>query len=177
MMQKNTQTITTLIDEMLELSLNENTQGSLPKEDLIPVNSSLRDLLQENHYKVVSDIKLNYESTLADDFTLQTNKEMLKRALNPLLDNAIKNTEEGYITLKASADDQHVTLVVEDTGCGIPEKDAETIFERFVKLDTFKEGLGLGLPLSRLIVNRLGGTLHLDTSYKEGARFVVRLNR
>lgn len=177
MMQKNTQTITTLIDEMLELSLNENTQGSLPKEDLIPVNSSLRDLLQENHYKVASDIKLNYESTLADDFTLQTNKEMLKRALNPLLDNAIKNTEEGYITLKASADDQHVTLVVEDTGCGIPEKDAETIFERFVKLDTFKEGLGLGLPLSRLIVNRLGGTLHLDTSYKEGARFVVRLNK
>ena len=85
--------------------------------------------------------------------------------------------EDMWITLKVSADEQRMTLAVEDTGTGIPAKEAETIFDRFVKLDTFKEGLGLGLPLCRMIVNRLGGSVNLDTSYKQGARFVVKLNR
>ena len=102
---------------------------------------------------------------------------MLKRVVSLLFDNAIKYTTEGSITLKVSADEQQMTLAVEDTGTGIPAKEAETIFDRFVKLDAFKEGLGLGLPLCRMIVNRLGGTVNLDTTYKKGARFVVKLNR
>ena len=178
MMQKNTQLITSLVDEMLELSLNENAQATVTKEDSVEVNDLIRDFLQENEYKVnKKTINLQFESSLAEDFTLQTNEEMLKRVVNLLFDNAIKYTKEGSITLKASADDEQVTLAVEDTGTGIPTKDAETIFDRFVKLDTFKEGLGLGLPLCRMIVNRLGGSVNLDTTYKQGARFIVKLNR
>ena len=177
MMQKNTQLITSLIDEMLELSLNENTESTVSKEDSVEVNDLIRDFLQENKYKVDKAIELKYESTLDEHFTLQTNKEMFKRVVNLLFDNAIKYTKEGSITLKTSADDEQLTLEVEDTGTGIPAKEAETIFERFVKLDTFKEGLGLGLPLCRMIVNRLGGSVNLDTTYKQGARFVVKLNR
>ena len=177
MMQKNTQLITTLVDEMLELSLNENTPGKVAKEDTVEVNDLIRDFLQENEYKVGKDIKLNFESSLAEDFTLQTNEEMLKRVVGLLFDNAIKYTKKGSITLRASADDEQVILAVEDTGTGIPEKEAEAIFDRFVKLDTFKEGLGLGLPLCRMIVNRLEGSVNLDTTYKEGARFIVKLNR
>ena len=177
MMQKNTQLITTLVDEMLELSLNENTPGKVAKEDTVEVNDLIRDFLQENEYKVGKDIKLNFESSLAEDFTLQTNEEMLKRVVGLLFDNAIKYTKKGSITLRASADDEQVILAVEDTGPGIPEKEAEAIFDRFVKLDTFKEGLGLGLPLCRMIVNRLEGSVNLDTTYKEGARFIVKLNR
>ena len=178
MMQKNTQLITSLVDEMLELSLNENAQATVTKEDSVEVNDLIRDFLQENEYKVnKKTINLQFESSLAEDFTLQTNEEMLKRVVNLLFDNAIKYTKEGSITLKASADDKQVTLAVEDTGTGIPAKDAETIFDRFVKLDTFKEGLGLGLPLCRMIVNRLGGSVNLDTTYKQGARFIVQLNR
>jgi signal transduction histidine kinase len=64
---------------------------------------------------------------------------------------------------------------VEDTGCGIPEKEAERIFDRFVKLDSFKEGIGLGLPLSRKLAEQLGGNVVLDTTYKEGARFILTL--
>ena len=177
MMQKNTQLITSLIDEILELSLNENTPEKVAKEDSIEVNDLIRDFLQENEYKVNKAIKLKFESELSDDFCLMTNEAMLKRVITLLFDNAVKYTKEGAIILKTSADDEQVTLVVEDTGTGIPEKEAETIFNRFVKLDTFKEGLGLGLPLCRMIVNRLGGSVILDTSYKQGARFVVKLNR
>ena len=177
MMQKNTQLITSLVDEMLELSLNENTPEKVAKDNSVEVNDLIRDLLQENEYKVSKSIKLQFESSLSDGFRLQTNEGMLKRVINLLLDNAIKYTQEGSITLKTCADDQQLTFIIEDTGVGIPDKDAETIFERFVKLDDFKEGLGLGLPLCRMIVNKLGGSVSLDTSYKKGARFVVKLNR
>ena len=177
MMQKNTQLITSLIDEMLELSLNENSQSTVSKEDTVEVNDMIRDFLQENKYKVGKAVQLQFESSLDEHFTFQTNEEMFKRVVNLLFDNAVKYTKEGSITLKTSADDEQLTLEVEDTGTGIPAKEAETIFERFVKLDTFKEGLGLGLPLCRMIVNRLGGSVNLDTTYKQGARFVVKLNR
>ena len=177
MMQKNTQLITSLVDEMLELSLNENTPGRVAKDDSVEVNDLIRDFLQENEYKVGKAIKLQFESSLDEGFRLQTNEEMFKRVITLLFDNAIKYTTEGSITMKVSADDEQVTLAVEDTGTGIPAKEAETIFDRFVKLDTFKEGLGLGLPLCRMIIQRLGGSVNLDTSYKQGARFVVKLNR
>jgi signal transduction histidine kinase len=177
MMQKNTQLITSLVDEILELSLNENSPEAVAKDDNVEVNDLLRDLLQENEYKVGKAIKLQFESTLNDDISLQTNEAMLKRVINLLLDNAIKYTKEGSITLKAFGDEQQVTLAVEDTGSGIPAEAAERIFERFFKVDTFREGLGLGLPLCRTIITRLGGTVELDTTYQKGSRFVVKLNR
>ncbi len=177
MMQKNTQLITSLVDEMLELSLNENAPEAVAKDDVVEVNDLLRDILQENEYKVNKAVKLQFESDLSDDISLQTNEGMLKRVINLLLDNANKYTKKGSITLKASANDEQVILTVEDTGSGIPADAAEHIFERFFKVDSFREGLGLGLPLCRTIINRLGGTVDLDNSYQQGARFVVKINR
>ena len=177
MMQKNTQLITSLVDEMLELSLNENAPEAVAKDDVVEVNDLLRDILQENEYKVNKAVKLQFESDLGDDISLQTNEGMLKRVINLLLDNAIKYTKKGSITLKASANDEQVILTVEDTGLGIPADAAEHIFERFFKVDSFREGLGLGLPLCRTIITRLGGTVDLDNSYQQGARFVVKINR
>ena len=177
MMQKNTQLITSLVDEMLELSLNENAPEAVAKDDVVEVNDLLRDILQENEYKVNKAVKLQFESDLSDDISLQTNESMLKRVINLLLDNANKYTKKGSITLKASANDEQIILTVEDTGSGIPADAAEHIFERFFKVDAFREGLGLGLPLCRTIINRLGGTVDLDNSYQQGARFVVKINR
>ena len=118
---------------------------------------------------------MHLESDLEPDFTVMTNRNLLMRMVNALLDNAIKNTEKGTISLQASADDSSLTLSVQDSGSGIPADEAEHIFERFVKLNSFKSGLGLGLPLCRMIANRLGGTIRLDSDYKDGARFVVTL--
>ena len=174
MMQKSANQITGLIDEMLILSLNE-TSEAVKKEDSVEVNDLLRDFLQENEYNINSDTKLQFETQLADDYTIQTNENMLKSIVNALVDNAAKNTSKGFITLKANADEQSLTLVVEDTGCGIPAKDAERIFERFVKLDAFKAGIGLGLPICRTLAERLGGSVRLDTTYQGGARFVVTI--
>ena len=99
----------------------------------------------------------------------------MRRILNPLFDNAVKNTPIGTVTLRAAATDTQLMLMVEDTGCGVPAGEAEHIFERFVKLDSFKEGLGLGLTFSRTMAQRLGGDVKLDTTYDKGARFIVTI--
>ena len=136
----------------------------------------LRDLLQENQPLVNAGTKLDFQTTINDDFTLTTNQMMLRRAIGTLIDNAIKNTQAGTITLKASALGIQLILAVEDTGPGIPDEEAEHIFERFVKLDAFKEGLGLGLTLCRTLINRLGGKVLLDKTFKgPGSRFVITL--
>lgn len=172
MMQKSAQQITTLIDEIIGLSLIETTE-KMRRDDVAYINHLLKEVITEYRNHLSKDTKLQLETTLADDFTVQTNVNMLKRIVSALTENATKYTEKGHITLKASADEKTLTITVEDTGCGIPEKEAENIFRRFVKLNSFKEGIGLGLPLSRKLAKQLGGTVTLDTAYKDGARFIV----
>ena len=176
MMQKNCHQITSLIDEMLELSFSESTEDAV-KEDHVEINDMLRDMLQENQPLVNAGTKLEFNTTISDDFVLTTNLTMLRRAIATLIDNAIKNTTKGTITMKVSAlGSTQLVLAVEDSGPGIPEEEAEHIFERFVKLDDFKEGLGLGLPLCRTLVKRLGGNVLLDQTFKgPGARFIITL--
>lgn len=174
MMLKNTSLITSLVDEMLELSHNEST-GNAAKEDQVQLNSLLQRLVSEFSEQANPDTPLQLETALDADFTLLTNEKMLSRIVSILLSNAVKYTEKGHITLKADTADGQLQLIVEDTGCGIPESEAEHVFERFVKLDTFKTGIGLGLPLCRALVRRLDGTVTLDTTYTDGARFIVQL--
>ena len=174
MMQKSAQQITNLIDEIIGLSLIE-TSTNVVKDDIVKVNQLLESVVAEYEDTVPSKVALRIDSELEPDFCFATNKNMLHRILGALTDNAIKNTEKGNITLKAKTVAQTLLISVEDTGCGIPADQAENIFERFVKLDSFKQGIGLGLPLSRKLAEQLGGLVTLDTSYHPGARFVVTL--
>ena len=175
MTQKNARLITTLIDEMLLVSLNE-TSETAKKENQIEINNLMRGVMKEAKGNLSDKTTIQYDTTLADDFTILSNEYMLKIIVNSLVDNAAKNTPKGTIVLRATKpSDDELDLIVEDTGCGIPAAEAEHIFERFVKLDTFKEGIGLGLPLCRMLIEKLGGTVRLDTTYTQGARFVVTL--
>ena len=175
LIEKNNYLITSQIDEILELASNESS-ATVNKDDSVAVNSLLQQIMKEKSRYVADGVSMSLDSRLSDDFTIKTHRPMLRRAIVALTDNAIKYTPQGSIVLGASLAGNLLTLTVEDTGCGIPETDAERIFERFVKLDTFKEGIGLGLTLCRNIIERLGGNIHLDTTYKHGARFVITLN-
>ena len=73
------------------------------------------------------------------------------------------------------ARERKLYITIEDTGCGVPKDKADTIFDEFVQLDEYKDGVGIGLTLSRNIVRRLGGDIMLDTTYNDGARFIVTL--
>ena len=175
MTQKNARLITSLIDEMLLVSLNESSEEA-KKENHVEINTLMRGVMKEAEGNISTKTTIQYDTTLADNFTILSNEYMLKIIINALVDNAVKNTPEGAIVLKASKpSDNELALTVEDTGCGIPANEAEHIFERFVKLDTFKEGIGLGLPLCRMLIEKLGGGVRLDTAYTKGARFIVTL--
>ena len=173
-MQRNTLQVTSLIDEVLELSLSESSKVAA-KEDEISINALLNELIGDHHGLMKPGVEMTLDSPLPDNYTILTNRTLLKRAIATLIDNAVKNTTQGSITLKTKAKENSVLIAVQDTGSGIPKEEADHIFDRFVKLDSFKEGLGLGLPLCRTLVERLGGTVRLDTNYGPGARFIIEL--
>lgn len=175
MVIKNTNIITNQFDELIELSLNENT-GDVANIESVDIPLLLQQVVGDYKGLITNNVELRLENDLPDALTISTNRKMVARMVNLLLDNANKNTTTGHIAVKASTESNKLCIAVEDTGSGIDAKEAEHIFERFVKLDNFKEGLGLGLPLCRMIAQRLGGNVSLDTTYAgPGARFVINL--
>ena len=105
--------------------------------------------------------------------TIDTDKNRLLQVLSNLLNNAKKCTERGSITItmRTVEGEDAIAVSVTDTGCGIPKEQAAKVFERFKKLDVFKQGTGLGLAISRAIIEQLGGSIWVDTTYTAGARF------
>ena len=174
-MMKNTNDITSLVNETLELSSTE-TGVIAEKKDKVQLHRLIGDEMHKFQKLTGNTLQMNYHSSLASDYELMTSEVLLRRIINTLIDNAIKNTPEGSITVSTSVANKVLTINIEDTGTGIPEGEEEHIFERFVKLDDFKKGLGLGLPLCRALCRRLEGNVVLDKSYQgPGARFVVTL--
>ena len=174
-MMKNTNDITSLVNETLELSSTE-TGVIAEKKDKVQLHRLIGDEMHKFQKQTGNKLQMNYHSSLASDYELMTSELLLRRIIDTLIDNAIKNTPQGSITVSTSVANEVLTINIEDTGTGIPEGEEEHIFERFVKLDDFKKGLGLGLPLCRALCRRLEGNVVLDKSYQgPGARFVVTL--
>ena len=109
---------------------------------------------------------------------LSTNLPKAVRALTHLLDNALKFTTEGTVTLKVAVDMEKMQAIytVEDTGSGIEEAEREHVFQPYVKLNQFFDGQGVGLTVARSIAQRLDGDVVLDSTYEgPGSRFVLTL--
>ena len=102
---------------------------------------------------------------------------LLSKALTELLRNAARFAPDGRITLAYTliSYKKRIAFTVTDRGPGIPTAEAGRIFDRFVKLDPFSQGMGLGFAVCRLIAGALGGGVELDTSYTEGARFTLTI--
>jgi len=107
-------------------------------------------------------------------FILHTDMHRLQQVLLNLLSNSAKFALEGsiHLTFKIEKDKNRVVFSVTDTGCGIPKDKQKSIFKRFGKLNEHIQGTGLGLPISRLTINKLGGDIWVDPDYKDGARLV-----
>ena len=131
------------MDEIIGLSLIDSTD-QMSKNDEPKINDMLRGLQAEYKDYVTEETEINLETELDEDFKLKTNENMLRRIMACLMENAAKYTTKGIITLRAKTENNLLKLTVEDTGSGIPVEEAERIFDRFVKLDSFKEGIGLG---------------------------------
>ncbi len=110
---------------------------------------------------------------------LRIDRMRMKQGLINLLGNAAKYTEEGHITLSVSADDAFAYIQVSDTGVGIAPKYHDLIFQEFKQVDETaarkRIGTGLGLPITRHLVERHGGSISLESDLGQGATFTIKL--
>ena len=105
---------------------------------------------------------------------IKTDRDRLKEILNQFMNNAVKFTDSGSISIGYEKKSSHVRIWVSDTGKGIPEdKCNEHLFERFVKVDDFVAGTGLGLSICRSLANALGGTVGVESVFGKGSTFWV----
>jgi signal transduction histidine kinase/predicted small secreted protein len=146
------------------------------KYEKVSCNEAARESIRYiNEHFPSLDIKFNTE--VADNFCIKTNRTDLLYCLSEILYNSAKYSDGQHIQLHIGLTDNTVQYIFVDTGKGIPEADRDHIFEPFTKADDLSEGLGLGLPLTKNHVLKMGGTITLDTSYHDGCRFIIELPR
>ncbi|MBR4808786.1 MAG: hypothetical protein IK031_00720 [Bacteroidales bacterium] len=126
-----------------------------------------------NRYFPEATVKL--KTSLDDDFTIKSDHLYLMRSIREILYNSAKYSDGKNISISVSANKASVRFVIEDTGIGIPDDNKESIFNPFYKWNSFSEGLGIGLSLTKRHVILLGGSLTLDRDYKQGFRFIMEI--
>ena len=171
---ESTERITGLVNKMLELS-DANSQQVIERSDDIAALVIATQAAENAGIQQDTHIKFHLMTDAQAETVVHTNLRSATRALTLLLDNARKFTKEGEVRLSVRLQSKSIDFIVEDTGIGVPAKEAEHIFDEFVQLDEYYDGTGIGLTVARSIARRLGGNIVLDTSYTGGARFVMSL--
>ena len=171
---ENVKAITGIVDELLQVANTESMQDYACYDTML-CNQYLSQLIYNHRDDVNANVELRYTTTVMNRFSIQTNKEMMQKIIEHLLGNAIKFTQRGYIELNCAQTNDNVIISVTDTGCGIPPEKQDEVFEQFAKADIFRQGIGLGLTVSRKMAQKMGGDLKLDKTYTTGARFVLTL--
>ena len=162
-----------LIDDVLEVSKIEagKLKFNIGEYDVVALVNTAAKIADANNKSADVEIRV---ATNVSRLMIETDRERLLQVLANLTTNAKKCTEKGTITiaLEKLRKDDMISISVSDTGCGIPKEKATEVFERFSKLDSFRQGTGLGLSICKAFVEELGGKIWVDTTYTEGARFV-----
>ena len=174
----NTRQITSLVNKMLALA-NESTKDLASQMELTDGLEICRKAIADMPEVNPERIKVTLDDQTAGKGMLYTNGDSLLQMLGNMLENSAKFTEEGHIILKVHTEKQKgkkmMLFTVEDTGCGIPSDKVSTIFQRWVKVDEFKEGLGLGLAYCWETAQKLDGTLRLVETSEKGTIFELGL--
>ena len=188
---ENTNRITGLVNKMIELS-DVSSQATIERNEAVEVKQIAADAIESSGISLAKHLTFELQLSAEEGSTiLTTDRKGAARALALVLDNARKFTAPAETeiqsmgenlsgglkraSLTVTTEGSRVCYTVEDNGIGIPAKEAEHIFEEFVQLDDYYDGTGIGLTVARSLARKLGGDLILDTSYKEGARFVMTL--
>ena len=172
----NSEHLVRLIDDILDLSKIESNTIKFTYS-CCSLKSMMKDIEKEQAVKQLPEIEI--KALLPDDdIYINTDATRLKQVICNFINNARKFTEKGYIHFgftSHSEKDQLVYLFVEDTGEGIPQECQKEIFDRFYKVNTFKQGTGLGLSICKTIVEHLQGSISVESEIGKGSRFIVTL--
>ena len=170
----NTTEITNFVNELLELSESES-QSVYQLDDDVDVPTICQEAIEASETANQGRLVLSVNSELPEGYRLKSNAAAIRKILDRLMSNALKFTVNGSVTIRLKSEKGQLKIEVEDTGKGIPHDQQERVFERFYKIDSFVQGMGLGLTVARRSAQLLGGTLTIDPTYTTGCRFVITL--
>lgn len=171
--ESNNARLLTLINEILDLSRVESGEVAI-KKTMTDLNEICKSLQNTFKFRCPEAVQMVWNKPNMV-VTLNTDANRLMQVFSNLISNALKHTSKGSITYgyRLISDGQEVEFFVSDTGSGIAPEDMEHIFKTYVSKDaeTMKNGYGLGLPLSKIIVEKLGGKISVSSTLGEGSTF------
>lgn len=168
--QENTELLLQLISDILDLSKMESGAFEFVKSDM-DVNLLCSEIIRSLRMKVPAGVELVFEECLPGCH-VWADKNRLNQVISNFINNALKFTFSGSITLGYYRQtDGYLRFYVRDTGMGIPKNKIKTVFDRFVKLNSFVHGTGLGLSICKSMVEQMGGTIGVESEEGEGSCF------
>lgn len=170
--------LSNLVTNILKLNKLENQQIA-PKYEKYDLSEQLCECLLQFEDAWESK-KLNIETDIDDEVTVESDREMMSLVWNNLISNAIKFTEEGgTISVSVKESEHHATVIVSDTGCGISSEVGSHLFDKFYQGDTSHstEGNGLGLALVKRVVDLTNSTISVESELGKGTAFTIRMRK
>lgn len=168
--QENTELLLQLISDILDLSKIESGTFEIVKGK-VDVNVLCSEIVRSLSMKAPEGVELRFDDHLPQCI-ICSDKNRLTQVISNFINNALKFTFSGFISLSyCEVDGEFLKFSVRDTGTGIPADKVNTIFDRFVKLNTFVHGTGLGLSICKSIVEQMGGSIGVESKEGEGSCF------
>lgn len=168
--QENNELLLQLISDILDLSKIEAGTFNFVYTN-VDVNETCSEIIKSMGMKVSKGVELIFGELFPECY-IYTDKNRFTQVISNFINNALKFTQQGSITLGyEQVSHQKIKFYVRDTGMGIPEEKQKSVFERFVKLNTFVQGTGLGLSICKSIVSQMGGEIGVDSTEGVGSCF------
>ena len=171
LIESNSKLLLKLVGDILDISILDSEVEI--KHNAVDVNACCQASIDAAGASFDPGVRLIFEPA-CDELIINSNYSYIVQVLDNLLGNASKFTHVGSVTLtyEVKKEENQLIFTVTDTGIGIPVEEQERVFERFVKLDNFSQGAGLGLSICRIVAERLGGYLRIDKGYTQGTRVI-----
>ncbi len=172
LMSEAAQNLSALLEDVLDVSRLEAGMAHVHKESVDvhalvdEVLGTLRPTAQQKNLQLTAELTVE---------RLPADPKLLKRVLTNLVSNAIKFTEHGFVKVVAAQDKKSYSLAVQDSGIGLDEQEIKGLFHKYHQVHADKPGFGLGLFISRQLVEAHGGTLNVKSQPGQGSTFTVRL--
>jgi len=178
-----------LFQDLLDVSKADDGRMS-NNPSIINMTEFVRDITQDFHQEVtdkgltinfIPDIDTPGERSIEPEFEVNLDRDHIREVIDNLIENAIKYTNTGTININVTGDDDNVTVSITDTGIGIPSEDMPHLFQKFYRVESKDTnnigGTGLGLYLSRRLVEIMGGRIWAESKHESGSSFYVQLPR
>lgn len=169
--EENNERLLSLVNELLDFS---KIEANMVRFDLQPIG--LNDLFKSVYNSFIlrfsSEVQLINEA-LETEHYIYADKNRMIQVFSNLLDNALKHTKYGSVRLGYKLNGENVEIYVADTGVGILPERLDSIFNRFVKADENVQGTGLGLSICKMLIEKMGGQISVESVFGKGTTFKV----